>query len=159
MAATPATAALDAAGVPYRLHSYQHDPQATSYGQEAATALGIDPLRMFKTLVVEVDDTAHRLGVAMVPVAGRLNLKACAQAFGVKKVALAPAAQVTRSTGYVLGGVSPLGQRTPLAAVIDETCELWDTIFVSAGRRGLDVELDPAQLLRLTEATVADIAQ
>ena len=158
MSATPATAALDAAGIDYRLRSYQHDPNATSYGQEAAEALGIDPLRMFKTLVVELETTPRRLGVAMVPVAGKLNLKACAHAFGVKKVAMAPAVQVTRSTGYVLGGVSPLGQRTPLAAVIDETCELWDTIVVSAGRRGLDVELAPADLIRLTAARVADIA-
>lgn len=159
MSATPATAALDAAQVAYRLHSYHHDPQATSYGQEAASALGIDPLRMFKTLVVELETTPHRLGVAMVPVAGMLNLKACAQAFGVKKVAMAPAAQVTRSTGYVLGGVSPLGQRSTLAAVIDETCELWPTIFVSAGRRGLDVEVSPADLIRLTDARLGDIAR
>lgn len=158
MAATPATIALDAAAVSYRLHSYHHDPATTSYGQEAATALGIDPLRMFKTLVVELSATPLRLAVAMVPVAGTLNLKACGQAFGVKRVSMAPAAQVTRSTGYVLGGVSPLGQRNALPTVIDETCQLWPTIFVSAGRRGLDVELDPADLIRLTAAQVADIA-
>ncbi len=158
MSATPATAALDLAQVSYRLHSYHHDPHVVGYGQEAATALGIDPLRMFKTLVVELETTPGRLAVAMVPVAGKLNLKSCAQVFGVKRVLLAPAAQVTRSTGYVLGGVSPLGQRTRLATVIDETCQLWDTIFVSAGRRGLDVEVSPTELIRLTEAQVGDIA-
>lgn len=158
MAATPATIALDAAGVHYRLHGYHHDPAATSFGQEAATALGIDPLRMFKTLVVEMSATPLRLAVAMVPVAGTLNLKACGQALGVKRVNMAQAAHVTRSTGYVLGGVSPLGQRSVLPAVIDETCQLWETIYVSAGRRGLDVELDPHDLIRLTAAMVADIA-
>lgn len=158
MSATPATAVLDAAQVSYRLHSYHHDPQVVGYGQEAATALGIDPMRMFKTLVVECDGTPHRLAVAMVPVAGKVNLKACAQLFGVKRVLLAPAAQVTRSTGYVLGGVSPLGQRTRLDTAIDETCQLWDTIVVSAGRRGLDIELSPTDLIRLTEAQVGDIA-
>ncbi|HML51280.1 MAG TPA: Cys-tRNA(Pro) deacylase [Propionicimonas sp.] len=158
MAATPATIALDAAAVRYRLHSYHHDPAATSFGQEAATALGIDPLRMFKTLVVELSATPLRLAVAMVPVAGTLNLKACGQAFGVKRVSMAQPTHVTRSTGYVLGGVSPLGQRSTLPTVIDETCQLWDTIFVSAGRRGLDVELDPADLIRVTAAQVADIA-
>lgn len=158
MAATPATIVLDAAGVRYRVHSYHHDPAAASYGQEAASALGIDPLRMFKTLVVELTATPLRLAVAMVPVAGTLNLKACGQVFGLKRVSMAQAGQVTRSTGYVLGGVSPLGQRTPLPTVIDETCQLWDTVFVSAGRRGLDVELAPADLIRLTAAQVVDIA-
>lgn len=158
MSATPATLALDAAAVAYQLHSYHHDPAAPSYGQEAAAALGIDPLRMFKTLVVELSATPLRLAVAMVPVAGTLNLKACGQVFGVKRVAMAQASHVTRSTGYVLGGVSPLGQRSALPTAIDETCQLWDTIFVSAGRRGLDVELDPADLIRLTAAQVADIA-
>ena len=142
----------------YRLHSYHHDPAATSFGQEAASALGIDPLRMFKTLVVELSAKPLRLAVALVPVAGTLNLKACGQAFGVKRVSMAQATHVTRSTGYVLGGVSPLGQRSTLPTVIDETCQLWDTIFVSAGRRGLDVELDPADLIRVTAAQVADIA-
>ena len=158
MSATPATAVLDAAEVSYRLHSYHHDPQVASYGQEAATALGIDPLRMFKTLVIELEATPRRLAVALVPVAGKLDLKSCAQLFGVKRASLAAAAQATRSTGYVLGGVSPLGQRTRLDTAIDETCELWDTIFVSAGRRGLDVELSPLALIELTGALVGDIA-
>jgi Cys-tRNA(Pro)/Cys-tRNA(Cys) deacylase len=159
MAATPATAALDAAGMNYHVHAYAHDPAVTSYGAEAAAALGIDPDRMFKTLVIDLGSTRPELAVAVVPVSGQLGLKQFAAALGAKRAVLAEAGLVTRTTGYVLGGVSPLGQKVALPTLIDETAELWDTIFVSAGRRGLDVELAPADLARLTRAQFADIAR
>jgi Cys-tRNA(Pro)/Cys-tRNA(Cys) deacylase len=159
MAATPATAALDAAGVSYQVHAYAHDPAVTNYGAEAAAALRIDPDRMFKTLVIDLGSTRPELAVAVVPVSGQLGLKQFAAALGAKRAVLAEAGLVTRTTGYVLGGVSPLGQKVALPTLIDETAELWDTIFVSAGRRGLDVELAPTDLARLTQARFADIAR
>lgn len=158
MAATPATQVLDAAGVGYRLHPYAHDPATTRYGEEAASALGLDPLRVFKTLVIDLGQTRPELAVAVVPVAGQLSLKHAAEALGGKRAVLADKALVARTTGYVLGGVSPLGQKVALPTVVDETAELWDTILVSAGRRGLQVELAPHDLVRLTSALVADIA-
>ncbi len=156
---TPATEALSRAGVEFVLHAYDHDPDSTDYGNEAAEALGIDPLRIFKTLVVDLGSTRPELAVAVVPVAGMLSLKHAATALGAKKAAMADKALVARSTGYVLGGVSPLGQRTPLPTVIDETAQLWDTIYVSAGKRGLQVELAADDLARVTGATFADIAR
>jgi Cys-tRNA(Pro)/Cys-tRNA(Cys) deacylase len=156
---TPATEALTRAGVEFVLHAYDHDPDSTDYGNEAAEALGIDPLRIFKTLVVDLGSTRPELAVAVVPVAGMLSLKHAATALGAKKAAMADKALVARSTGYVLGGVSPLGQRTPLPTVIDETAQLWDTIYVSAGKRGLQVELAADDLARVTGATFADIAR
>lgn len=156
---TPATDALARAGVGFVLHPYDHDPEATGYGDEAAAALGVDPLRIFKTLVVDVGATRPELAVAVVPVAGQLSLKHFATALGAKRAAMADKALVVRSTGYVLGGVSPVGQKTPLPTVIDETAQLWETIFVSAGKRGLQVELPPAELARVTGAVFADIAR
>jgi Cys-tRNA(Pro)/Cys-tRNA(Cys) deacylase len=152
---TPATVALDAAGIPFTAHPYEHDPANTNYGIEAATALGIDPERVFKTLLVEVDG---RLVVAVVPVSGRLDLKAVAAATGGKRAQMADPALAQRRTGYVLGGISPLGQKHTHDTVIDETAELFDTILVSGGRRGLDIELAPADLARLTRAVIAAIA-
>jgi Cys-tRNA(Pro)/Cys-tRNA(Cys) deacylase len=152
---TPATVALDAAGIPFTAHPYEHDPADTSFGMEAATALGIDPERVFKTLLVEVDG---RLVVAVVPVSGRLDLKAVAAATGGKRAQMADPALAQRRTGYVLGGISPLGQKHTHDTVIDETAELFDTILVSGGRRGLDIELAPADLARLTRAVIAAIA-
>jgi Cys-tRNA(Pro)/Cys-tRNA(Cys) deacylase len=152
---TPATVALDAAGIPFTAHPYEHDPANTSFGMEAATALGIDPERVFKTLLVEVDG---RLVVAVVPVSGRLDLKAVAAATGGKRAQMADPALAQRRTGYVLGGISPLGQKHTHDTVIDETAELFDTILVSGGRRGLDIELAPADLARLTRAVIAAIA-
>lgn len=154
---TPALVALAAAGVPHTAHAYDHDPRSTvGYGLEAAEVLGIDPERVYKTLMASVDGT---LTVAVVPVAGKLDLKALAQAVGGKKAVMADPAAAERATGYVVGGISPLGQKTPHPTVVDETVQLFDTVFVSGGRRGLDVELAPDDLIRLTAATVADIAR
>ncbi|WP_411376234.1 Cys-tRNA(Pro) deacylase [Arthrobacter sp. MPF02] len=152
---TPATAALAAAGVPFVLHPYAHDPAAPSYGTEAAEVLGIDPSRVFKTLMVEVEG---RLAVGIVPVSGSLDLKAFAAAMGAKKAAMADPAAAQRRTGYVLGGISPLGQRLPSPTVLDSSATALETLLVSGGRRGLDIELAPADLARLTSAVVAPIA-
>lgn len=151
---TPATVALTAAGVVFTEHSYTHDPANTNYGLEAATVLGIDPARVFKTLMADVAGT---LAVAIVPVNGTLDLKALAQALGHKKAAMADPAAAQRRTGYVLGGISPLGQRQQSPTVLDESALGHRTIFVSGGRRGFDIELDPADLIRLTEAVTAPI--
>ncbi|WP_426225717.1 Cys-tRNA(Pro) deacylase [Pseudarthrobacter sp. DSP2-3-2b1] len=151
---TPATATLAAAGVPFVLHPYTHDPAAASYGTEAAEALGIAPEKVFKTLMVEVEG---RLAVGVVPVSGNLDLKAFAAALGAKKAAMADPAAAERRTGYVLGGISPLGQRQPSPTVVDGSALTFDTVLVSGGKRGLDIELAPADLIRLTSAVTAAI--
>lgn len=151
---TPATAALDAAGVPYTAHPYEHDPSASSYGLEAADVLGIAPERVFKTLMVDV---AGKLCVAVVPVSGSLDLKAAAAAFGAKKASMADPVAAERRTGYVLGGISPLGQRQVSPTAIDESALDHETILVSGGRRGFDIELAPADLVRLTSASVVQL--
>jgi Cys-tRNA(Pro)/Cys-tRNA(Cys) deacylase len=148
--------ALGAAGVAFSQHSYDHDAAAPSYGHEAAEALGLPPEQVFKTLVV---DTGAGLAVAVVPVAGSLDLKAMAAALGSKKVSMADPAAAQRSTGYVLGGISPLGQRRALPTVVDESARLFDVVYVSGGRRGLDLGLSPDDLVRLTDAVVADVAR
>lgn len=153
---TPATVALVAAGIPFTAHTYAHDPATTNYGLEAATALGLDPDRVFKTLLAEADG---RLVVGIVPVTGMLDLKSLAVAVGAKRAQMAEPAVAERKTGYVVGGISPLGQKVALPTVLDETASLWDTIFVSGGRRGFDIELAPADLLRLTGGQLADIAR
>ena len=154
---TPATDALVAAGVPFTALEYTHHDDATDSGAEVVRETGRDAEQVFKTLVVS---TGRRdLAVGVVPVAGMLDLKAMAAALGVKKVEMAAPAVAERSSGYVVGGVSPVGQRTPLPTVIDETAQLFDTVFVSAGRRGLQVELAPADLLAITGATWGDIAR
>jgi Cys-tRNA(Pro)/Cys-tRNA(Cys) deacylase len=152
---TPATAALAAAGVSFTLHPYHHDPSAASYGLEAAEVLGIDPARVFKTLMVEIDG---RLAAGVVPVSGSLDLKAMAAALGSKKAAMANPATAERRTGYVLGGISPLGQRLPSPTVIDDSALALNTVLVSGGRRGLDIELAPGDLIRLTKAITAPIS-
>lgn len=152
---TPATALLARAKVAHTLHPYEHDPRAGSYGAEAAVALGVPPGRLFKTLVAAVDG---RLAVAVVPVSGALDLKALAAALGGKKAAMAEPAAAERATGYVTGGISPLGHRSRLPVVVDASAQGWDTVFVSAGRRGLQVELAPADLVAAAGATVAPIA-
>lgn len=153
-AGTPATVALTAAGVPFTAHSYAHDPASTSYGMEAADVLGVSPERVFKTLMADVAGT---LTVAIVPVNGMLDLKALAQAVGHKKAVMADPAAAQRRTGYVLGGISPLGQRQQSPTVLDESALACETIYVSGGRRGFDVELSPADLISLTKATTAKI--
>ena len=155
MAGTPATAALTSAGIPFTEHAYAHDPANRDFGMEAATALGLDPDQVFKTLLVDVDG---RLVVGIVPVTGKLDLKALAAAVGGKRAAMADPTLAERRTGYVVGGISPIGQKTAHPTVLDETAELWETVFVSGGRRGFDIELAPADLVRITNAIVADIA-
>ncbi|QKV78347.1 Cys-tRNA(Pro) deacylase [Amycolatopsis sp. Hca4] len=152
---TPATALLSKQKVAHTLHAYDHDPRAESYGLEAVEALGLDRARVFKTLVAEVDG---KLTVGVVPVTGQLDLKALAAAAGGKKAKMADPAAAQRATGYVLGGISPLGHRSRLPVVIDETASKFETVFCSAGRRGLEVELAPEELIRLTGAVVAPIA-
>ncbi|MGW1723736.1 Cys-tRNA(Pro) deacylase [Streptomyces sp. NPDC002306] len=153
---TPATVALTAAGVDHTVHAYDHDPSHPSYGEEAAQAMGVSPERVFKTLVADVDGA---LAVAVVPVAGRLDLKALATALGGKRAAMADPALAERTTGYVLGGISPLGQRKKLRTVLDDSATAHTTICVSAGRRGLEVELSPTDLTTLTHAVLAPIGR
>ena len=155
-AATPAVQVLAKAGTPYTLHEYAHGDAGPGFGVQAAVALGVDPARLFKTLVV---DAAGRLAVAVVPVAGMLDLKAMGAALNVKTVRMAEPEAAERATGYVVGGISPLGQRKRFVTVIDETANGWPTIYVSAGKRGLQVQLSPADLVALTGATLATIGR
>ncbi|MCU1447646.1 Cys-tRNA(Pro) deacylase [Cryobacterium sp.] len=153
---TPATVALQRAGIRFTAHSYAHDAGAAGYGLEAADKLGLDADRVFKTLLADADGT---LVVAVVPVSGQLDLKALAAAVGAKKAVMADPKLAERKTGYVLGGISPVGQKTRHTTVLDETVELFDTVFVSGGRRGFDLELSPADLITVTGATVAAIGR
>ena len=152
---TPATTVARQAGISYELHPYDHDPRSTAYGDEAAAALGVDRGRLFKTLVAAVDGS---LAVAVVPVAGSLDLKALAGALGGKRAVMAEPAAAARATGYVTGGISPLGLRSRLPVVVDASAADWPTVYVSAGRRGLQLELAPADLVRLAGARTAPIA-
>ncbi|ARZ70591.1 transcriptional regulator [Streptomyces albireticuli] len=153
---TPAIVALEQAGAAFTVHAYDHDPAVASYGEEAARALGRNPGQIFKTLVAEVDGA---LTVAVVPVSGSLDLKALAAAVGGKRAAMADPAAAERTTGYVRGGISPLGQRKRLPTALDSSADAHPTVCVSAGRRGLEVELAPADLAALTGAVVAPIAR
>ncbi|NHC45520.1 Cys-tRNA(Pro) deacylase [Motilibacter aurantiacus] len=155
-AGTPATVALAAAGVAFVPRPYEHDPAAKSYGLEAAEALGVAPDRVFKTLLADVDGA---LAVGVVPVSAQLDLKALAAVLGAKKASMADPAAAERSTGYVVGGISPIGQRRRLPTVVDESVLTHETVLVSGGRRGLDIELAPADLLRLTAGRAAPIAR
>lgn len=153
---TPATVALDRAGVSYTPHVYDHHESATNFGEEAAAALGLREEQVFKTLVVSVDGA---LAVAIVPVANRLDLKAIAVAVGGKKATLADPALAEKRTGYVVGGISPVGQKSRIRTVLDESALAYDSIFVSGGRRGFDIEVAPADLARVTDAVSAAIAR
>jgi Cys-tRNA(Pro)/Cys-tRNA(Cys) deacylase len=153
---TPATAALTRAGIGFTLHPYDHDPRATSFGLEAAQALGLDPARIFKTLMASVDGS---LVVGVVPVSGQLDLKALARALGGAKAAMADVAAAERATGYVAGGISPIGQKRAHRTVVDETALPFPTVFVSAGRRGLDLEIAPGDLVQATGAITTAIAR
>ncbi|MEO6020256.1 MAG: Cys-tRNA(Pro) deacylase [Knoellia sp.] len=153
---TAATVALSKAQISYAVRAYEQNPAAESFGLEAAQALGVDPARVFKTLLVE---TGTGLAVAVVPVDHTLDLKAMASALSVKKVAMADPAAAERSSGYVVGGISPIGQKRPLPTVVDASAFDHDTMLVSGGRRGLDIELSPADLVVLTRARQAPIAR
>ena len=153
---TPATAALDRAGIDYTVHPYEPDPSAASYGLEAAATLGLDPAEVFKTLLAEVDT---RLVVAVVPVSGRLDLKALAAAVGGKRAAMADPTKAERTTGYVVGGISPLGQKKRLSTVLDATALDRPVIYVSGGKRGLDLGLSPGDLVTLLDAVIAPVAR
>ncbi|MFV0421059.1 Cys-tRNA(Pro) deacylase [Oleidesulfovibrio sp.] len=154
---TPAINTAKKAKITYVVHEYDHDPNAESYGIEAAEKLEVEPERVFKTLVVS--DGGKVLFVAVLPVMQHLDLKLFAKAVGAKKVALADVKLAERTTGYVVGGVSPLGQKKRLQTVIDASAESCQTMFVSGGRRGLDIELAPADLAMLTKASFAPIAR
>lgn len=152
---TPATTLLVKAGVTFIEHEYHHDPSATSFGLEAAEKLGIEPDRVFKTLIASVDDG---YAVAIVPVNHQVSLKSLSKALDAKKAVMADPAHAARMSGYVVGGISPLGQKKVLPTVIDETAQLFETILVSGGRRGFDIELSPDDLASLLDAKFADIA-
>ena len=153
---TPATVALTKAEVEFSTHVYDHDPAAKSYGLEAADALGLAPEQVFKTLLVEVDG---KLAVGVVPVDKQLDLKAIAAAAGGKKAVMADPAAAERTTGYVVGGISPIGQKRALPTVVDSTATDHPTVYVSGGRRGLDIGLSPTDLITVTKARTAAIAR
>lgn len=153
---TPAIELAKHQGIPHTVHAYEHDPDCSSYGSEAAEALGLDENRVFKTLVV---DLGNQLAVAVLPVSHMLGLKLMAKAAGAKKATMADKTAVERSTGYVLGGVSPLGQKKCLPTYIDTSARDYPTIFVSAGRRGLEIELVAEDLRRLAGGSFAELCQ
>jgi Cys-tRNA(Pro)/Cys-tRNA(Cys) deacylase len=149
---------LDGAGAPYAVHEFHHEPGERNYGQVAAEALGVEPERVFKTLVANLTtDRGVEQVVGVVPVSGQLSLKELAAALGGKRADMCPTDVAQRITGYVVGGISPLGQKKRLRTAIDETCILFDTVFVSGGRRGLDLEIAPDVLVALLDAVVAPI--
>lgn len=154
---TPAINSAKKAKISYTVHQYEHDPKTASYGEEAAEKLNLCADRVFKTLVVELD--SGTLAVSVIPVSRQLNLKAVASALGAKKANMADPKAVERSSGYVLGGVSPLGQKKRLKTVIDHSAQAFETIFVSAGRRGLEIELAAKDLASMLQATFSDIAK
>lgn len=153
---TPGINVAKKAGVNHRIHEYDHDAGHLSYGMEAADKMGVPAHQVFKTLVVALDSKS--LAVAVVPVSTMLNMKQIARAAGAKKAVMAPAIEVQRSTGYVLGGVSPLGQKKRLPTFIDDSAHQFDTMYVSAGRRGLEIELSPDDLCTLTDGKFAALA-
>ncbi len=154
---TPAVKALERGGADFELLAYEHDPRAPAYGEEAARALGLDPRTVFKTLVARLDD--GRLAVGIVPVTGQLDLKALAKAAGARRASMAEAAEAERATGYVLGGISPLGQKKRLPTFLDVSAEELDRLHVSGGRRGLEIALAVADLVRLCHAHLAPLAR
>lgn len=154
---TPGINAVKKSKVSYKIHEYLHEESSESYGLEAAEKLAVDQARIFKTLVVALD--SKELVVGVVPVSSKLSMKLVARVAAAKKATMAATADVERSTGYVLGGVSPLGQKKRLKTIIDSSAANWPTIYVSAGRRGLEIELSPSDLAKLTSAMLADICQ
>lgn len=154
--ATPAVRLLTDLGIPFEVHSYDHDPAERSYGLEAARMLHVDPSVVFKTIIFLIEP--RHPAAAIVPVTSQVDTKAVARALGVKRVDPCPVAAAERLTGYVVGGISPFGQKTPSRTVLDESADSYDRIFVSAGRRGLEVSLSPADLLEVTNGLLAPIA-
>ena len=154
---TPAINAAKKNKIIYHVHEYSHDAASESYGDEAAQKLGISSERVFKTLVVSIDNKA--LVVAIIPVSAMLSMKLIAKAYGGKKASMALKVDVERSTGYVLGGVSPLGQKKRLSTFIDSSAIQFTTLFVSAGKRGLEIELSPQDLQQLTQAKLSELGQ
>ncbi len=154
---TPAINCAKKAGITFNVHEYQHDPAAESYGEEAAEALGLDPSLVFKTLLVSLTGHKSTLAVAVLPVTHMLSLKAIAKALGAKKAEMADPKLAERTTGYIVGGISPIGQKKALPTVIDSSAEALSTLNVSAGRRGLEIELAPEDLAKLTRAVFAPI--
>jgi Cys-tRNA(Pro)/Cys-tRNA(Cys) deacylase len=152
---TPATNLLTSKGVDFNVHEYSHDPNSTSFGLEAAEKLGVDPNRVFKTLIANVDEI---FAVAIVPVNQQVSLKSLARTLGAKRAVMADPAQAARLTGYVVGGISPLGQKRLLSTVIDQSAKEFETILVSGGRRGFDIELSPQDLADLLSAVFAEVA-
>lgn len=153
---TPATVALTKAGIAFTTHAYEHDPSAASFGLEAADALGLADEQVFKTLLADIDGS---LVVGIVPVHRKLDLKALAASVGGKRASMADPAIAERSTGYVVGGISPIGQKRALKTVIDNSAETIETVYVSGGRRGFDLGLSPLDLQSITRATFAPIAR
>ncbi|RDB44903.1 Cys-tRNA(Pro) deacylase [Halomonas sp. DQ26W] len=154
---TPAIRVLERDGATFELLSYEHDPRSAAYGEEAASALSLDPRSVFKTLVAQLDD--GRLAVGIVPVTAQLVLKALAKAAGARRANMAEATEAERVTGYVLGGISPLGQKKHLPTFLDESAEDFAEIHVSGGRRGLEIRLAPDILVRLSNARLAPLAR
>lgn len=156
---TPAVEILRQSGISFTLHEYSHDPSVRSYGEEAAEALGMDPDRVFKTLLVELVGSKKGLAVGVIPVSSKLDLKGIAAVVGAKKAAMAESAAAEKATGYVVGGISPLGQRKRLPTVVDESAAGFDTICISGGRRGLEIELAPDDLARMVGGRLGPIAR
>ena len=154
---TPGVNAVRKSKVPHRIHEYSHDDSSESYGLEAAVKMGVAEERVFKTLVVALDN--RKLVVGVIPVSSMLSMKLIAKAAGAKKATMANKSDVERSTGYVIGGVSPLGQKRRLETIIDSSANRHATVYVSAGRRGLEIELSPDDLEKLTNAKLAEICQ
>ena len=152
---TPAIRLAKKAAIAFTVHEYQHDPATHSYGEEAANALGVNPEQVFKTLLVSLSGHKSTLAVAVLPVSHQLSLKAIAKALGAKKAEMADSKLAEKTTGYIVGGISPLGQKKRLPTVIDQSAESFSTINVSAGKRGLEIELSPTDLAQLTQATFA----
>lgn len=156
---TPAISLLQKANIKFVIHEYKHDAAGNNFGKEAAERLGLDEARIFKTLLVVLHDGKDRLAVGMVPVGGHLNLKSFARTAGVKSAEMAAVKQAERTTGYLAGGISPLGQKKRLQTIIDTSALQFETIFISAGKRGLQIELAPEDLIHLCDADLAAISR